>query len=425
MMPARTTRDDRLLAPTRWVSTGVVPVLLAAFVILFLFPGSTMRLWGWMVCPHMSAYVIGGGYLSGAYFFARTSRSRSWHRVGVGFVATTVFSAVLLLVTALHWDVFNHDHVSFWAWMVLYVSTPVLLPVLWRNNRRTDPIVPAGDDVVVPRPVRLLVGAGGTGQLLFAGWILLWPDAAAGVWPWATDVTTLRVISAFVAFPAVTWLWFLFEDRWSAFRITQQTATLGLVLLTVGALRARGEFTGDGPFLMYVAALGVALALNATVYVAMERRARGTDRSATGGVSLDVLVGQRSWRAGQPTIDEGFTQRSLGDPVQLDEHGGVAVEVRDGEERLGLGGEHRLLLAEVLDPDGEDRTVRWRGMAEPPDVRLGERPFPGEGLAGDGPRAVAVALALGDLGQIECHPGRLVDRRHAGDRTPADVRSAQ
>ena len=54
-----------------------------------------MQLWAWMVCPEMSAYVIGGGYLAGAYFFARTSGGREWHRVGVGFLATTVFASML------------------------------------------------------------------------------------------------------------------------------------------------------------------------------------------------------------------------------------------------------------------------------------------------------------------------------------------
>ena len=40
----------------------------------------------------------------------------------------------------------------------------------------------------------------------------------------------------------MTWLWFLVEDRWSSFRITQQTATLGLALIGLGALRERREF---------------------------------------------------------------------------------------------------------------------------------------------------------------------------------------
>jgi hypothetical protein len=270
-----TSRDDRLLAPTRWVSTAIVPVLAAAFVILYLFPGSTMRLWGWMLCPHMSAYVIGGGYLSGAYFFARTARSRAWHEVGVGFLATTVFSSILLAVTVLHWNVFNHDHVSFWAWLLLYLVTPVLLPVLWSKNRRTDAGLPAPDDATIPRPVRIAAGVGGGIQLGVASATFLWPASLMDVWPWVTDVATLRVISAFIAFPAVTWLWFLFEDRWSSFRITEQTVTIGLVLMFVGALRSRVEFRTGGRFALYLSLLVVAIVLNVTLCRAMERRRTG------------------------------------------------------------------------------------------------------------------------------------------------------
>lgn len=267
-------RDNRLLVPTRFVSTAVIPVLGAAFVILYVFPEETMRLWGWMVCPHMSAYVLGGGYLSGAYFFTRASRSGAWNQVGVGFVATTVFSTMLLGVTLRHWDTFNHDHVSFWAWLLLYVTTPLLLPWLWSKNKRTDPRILAADDTSIPRWVRVATGVGGALQLVVAAAMLLWPERVMKAWPWVTDVTTLRALSAFVAFPAVTWLWFLFEHRWSSFRITQQTATLGLVLMLVGALRSRSEFRSEGRFWHYVALLVVALVLNVALYVGMERRAR-------------------------------------------------------------------------------------------------------------------------------------------------------
>ena len=290
-------RDDRVLRSTRAVSAAVVPVLTAAFVILYLFPGSTMRLWGWMVCPHMPALVLGGGYLAGAYFFTRAWRSRAWHEIGVGFIATTVFSSVLLLVTALHWDVFNHGHVSFWAWLALYVTTPALLPVLIVKNRRTDPILPAPADVLVPRRLRIATGTGGVVQLAFAAWVLFRPGAAARVWPWVTDVATLRSISAFIAFPAVTWLYFLFERRWSSFRITQQTATLGLALLGLGALRSRAEFRTDGWFWSYLALVGTALVLNAALYAAMERRRRCVATAAAAGAvtpEVPVLVGSTS-----------------------------------------------------------------------------------------------------------------------------------
>ena len=265
--------DDRLLAPTRWVAMAVIPVLVAAFVILYGFPHKTQELWGWMVCPSMSALVMGGGYLSGAYLFLRVARSREWHRVGVGFLATTVFSSLLLATTILHWGRFNHDHVSFWAWLLLYGATPALLPILWVRNRRTDPGTPAAHDAVVPRGVRAVVGAGGVLQLGFAALMFGWPAHAAEVWPWPLEVATSRSLSAFVAFPAVTWLCFWFDERWSSFRITQQTATIGLVLVGVGALRETGEFRDGWQTPVYAVVLVAAIAANVALHVAMDRRA--------------------------------------------------------------------------------------------------------------------------------------------------------
>ncbi|MCA1692497.1 MAG: hypothetical protein LC733_09975, partial [Actinobacteria bacterium] len=259
-----------------------------AFVILYLFPDRTQKLWGWTIRLSMSALIMGGGYLAGAYFFTRVVRSREWHRVGVGFPAITVFSSVLMVATVLHWERFNHDHVSFWAWLLLYASTPLLLPLLWANNRRTDPGTPSpSGDVRIPRPVRIAVGVGGAAQLAFAAFMFGWPDVVARSWPWPVDAATARSISAFVAFPAVTWLWFLLDERWSSFRITQQTATLGLVLVGVGALRARDDFRSDGRFWTYLVTVVVTIALNVALYWAMERRAHRDSMPAPAGSQPD------------------------------------------------------------------------------------------------------------------------------------------
>ncbi len=71
----------------------------------------------------------------------------------------------------------------------------------------------------------------------------------------------------------MTWLWFLFDERWSSFRITQQTAGLGMFLIAVGALRARDEFAGDGELAFYVGALAAGLAFVVVLQVVMDRQA--------------------------------------------------------------------------------------------------------------------------------------------------------
>src|SRR5260221_3204720 len=116
--------------------------------------------------------------------------------------------------------------------------------------------------------------------------------------------------------------------------------------------------------------------------------------------ALQVVVGEFRRGAGQPAVDDCLAQGAFADLLELDQHRGVAVEVRDREEALPFGRKHGFLLAEVVDAHREDGPSGGRRIAEPLDVGLAERALPCERLAGDRPRAVVVALALGDAGQL-------------------------
>jgi hypothetical protein len=130
----RIARDDRVLPETRVVSALIVPFLIAGFVILYLFPDGTGRFFAWTIEPSMTPLVMGAGYVAGAYFFARAVFASRWHKVGLGFLPTAVFTYPMALATFFHWDKFNHDHISFWIWTVLYILTPFLVPLLWLRN---------------------------------------------------------------------------------------------------------------------------------------------------------------------------------------------------------------------------------------------------------------------------------------------------
>ncbi len=272
--PARSlVRDDRVLATTRAVSVAIVPVLTAAFVILFLFPGQTATLWGWEITSRMSCMFMGGGYLAGALFFARASRAREWHRLGPGIVATTFFATLLGVATFLHWSEFNHDHVSFWAWTALYVTTPVLLPVLYVKNRRFDPGTPSPDDVPIPAWIRTSLTAIGAAQLLFALTLYARPSLFQESWPWPLSSLSARSLAGFAAFPAVAYLAFAFERRWSALRWPLETAIAGLALVAVGAARSSGDFESGTWAWMWRGGLLVGLAFLITIWLTMRRAA--------------------------------------------------------------------------------------------------------------------------------------------------------
>ena len=273
-MQAPPIRDDRVLATTRAVSLAIVPVLTAAFVILFLFPGQTATLWGWEIASRMSCMFMGGGYLAGALFFARAGRAREWHRLGPGIVATTVFAGALGVATFLHWSEFNHDHVSFWAWTLLYITTPLLLPWLYVRNRAYDPGTTGPEDVPIPAWIRTTLTVVGAGQLLFAVALYLRPSLFIDNWPWPLTSLSARSLAAFAAFPAITYLAFAFERRWSALRWPFETAIAGVALIAVGAARSSGDFEGGAQAWAWRAGLLVALAFLIVVWFTMRREVR-------------------------------------------------------------------------------------------------------------------------------------------------------
>ena len=269
--------DDRLLAPTRWTALAIIPVLVAGWTVLYLFPGSTQRLWAWTIAPDMTPLVMGGGYLSGAYFFSRVSAVGpwprvGWHQVGWGFVATTAFTSLLLLATIVHWSRFNHDHAAFWAWLALYVATPLLLPWLWVRNQAHDPGPAGSDEPPMPAALRAVVAGVGAVLAVLVAVMVAAPETAADQWPWTLTPLTARTVAAFIAFPATLCLCFLLDRRWSSFEVPMRTVTIGLVLLALGAIRAREDFRGRPSVPVFVVALVGAIILLLVLQVRMGRR---------------------------------------------------------------------------------------------------------------------------------------------------------
>lgn len=256
-MPASRQQDDRILPLTRWTSALVTPVLLAAGIILYGAPSRTEDLWAWTMRPEATALAVGGGYLAGAVFFLRATTSTAWHRLRVGIFGASVLSALLLLTTVLHWDRFNHDHPSFWAWFGLYLVTPVLLPVLLVTNDGHDP-GPTIGDLTVPGWVRAALGAAGVVQLTVAAFMFASPSRFAELWPWDLTPLTTRTLSAFLSFIGVMWLAFLVESRWSALELPVHSAWLGLALVAVGAVLSRDDLD-DGPLTLAFAVILIAM----------------------------------------------------------------------------------------------------------------------------------------------------------------------
>jgi hypothetical protein len=239
MVGRRSLRDDRVLGYTRGLSLFIVPFLLVAFVILYLFPEKTAKLWAWTIPSTMTSMVLASAYFGGAYFFLRVQREPRWTPMKFGFPSVALFAGLLGVATVLHWDKFNHGHVAFWLWAGLYFIAPALVVVAWiRNSRYAAP--PAPEEPLLSPAVRVVVGLVGAGALVQGLVMFVWPDTVIDAWPWPLTPLTCRVLAAvFCLAAAGVGAWF--DPRWAAIRLMTQVAAVMVTLILLAAVRARDE----------------------------------------------------------------------------------------------------------------------------------------------------------------------------------------
>ncbi len=264
---------DRILPETRWVAALVIPFLVAAFVILYIFPQDTEKLFAWKINSSMTAMMLAAAYAGGIYFFARVLLASKWHQIKVGVLPVTTFASMLGIATLLHWDKFNHSHVSFFAWAGLYFTTPFIVLAVWLRNRPQDPHQNASS-TLTPMTARLVIGGFGVVTLLISLFLFLVPSAMIAVWPWALTPLTARVAGAMFALPGVVGLGIALDARWDAAQVILESQGFSIVLILIAVGRARAEFDWTKPASwLFAGGLTFMLVVIAAFYAAMQARA--------------------------------------------------------------------------------------------------------------------------------------------------------
>jgi hypothetical protein len=266
-------RDGSLLPITRILAVIIVPILVVAFGMLYLFPERSGELFAWPVRPHMTAMMLGAAYLGGAYFFTRVAMARQWHTVTLGFLPVSSFAGFLGLATVLHWDRFTPGHISFILWVILYFTLPFVLAVVWYSNRLFDPGTPDTDYPPLPGAVRVFLGVVGAVLTFVSLLLFLVPDVMIPTWPWTMTPLTSRVMAAMFILPGLVGVGIARDGRWSAARFILQAQVGAIVLILLAALISREDFDWSQAvawtFTGGMALLGAALI---AVYVMMERQ---------------------------------------------------------------------------------------------------------------------------------------------------------
>ena len=276
------TRDDRGLLATRLTAIGIIPVLGAAFFILYLFPDDTAERWSWPIQPRMSPMMLGATYLGGAHFFVRALFARSWHTFGIGLLGVFAFASILGVSTIIHWDRFTHDSLAFVLWTALYFTLPLPLFGLWWWDSRFDPGATA-DDPCMPRLVRQAVTIGGGGLVLVAVLLFAWPDRVGGEWPWTLTPLVARVMSAMLVLPGAVSVGIGIDGRWGATGILleAEAVAVGFILLAIPIASDSFDWGSVGSWFFVLgmtAFLGAVIGLRFAAYYAL-RDARPTASS--------------------------------------------------------------------------------------------------------------------------------------------------
>ena len=231
-------RKSDVLPLTRVTAALLLPFLLAAGSLLYIWPDRTAENFAWTIMPPATALVMGAGYFSGLYFFARATTADRWGSIALGFPPIAVFAWLAGVTTILHWDRFHHDHISFFAWATLYAITPFIVPGLWLFNRsRSAPLL--GQNLsMIPAPAAGALGAAGLGVLLTGAALFIFPEAMIPVWPWTLSPLTARILGSFFILVGLVDLSIAADRRWAAVRLVLESQLVGLALMLLAVPRA-------------------------------------------------------------------------------------------------------------------------------------------------------------------------------------------
>jgi hypothetical protein len=265
---------ERILPFTRWLAIAILPFLIAAWVILYLFPQNAAQWFAWPIQSAMSARLMASGYLAGAYFFFHAAAGKSWRPVRNGFLPVALFAALMGLTTLLHWSRFTPGHPAFITWAVLYFTTPFLIVAAWLSNRCGFAVTAERHDVPVPVWARRSLGALGCAMLIAVLSFYIDPQSLIQLWPWVLTPLTARAILGFFFLPAVTKIALAFDPDWNAHRLIIQGQVFALALILLGAAFSRADFTRPGGW-VFLTLLGLVILGDLAYDLWMEKRSRG------------------------------------------------------------------------------------------------------------------------------------------------------
>jgi hypothetical protein len=113
-----------LLTPTKLVLYGAGALAVIAGPVLFFFPSDTGSYFAWKIGNALTPNFMGANYLAGAGAVWAALINR-WSVARVIMPAIIVFGLTQLVATLLHLDILDWSHVTAFAWLIVYIVSPI------------------------------------------------------------------------------------------------------------------------------------------------------------------------------------------------------------------------------------------------------------------------------------------------------------
>jgi hypothetical protein len=219
-------------------------------ILLLAFPASTGRYFSWGLSPAPLASLIGGSYVASLFVFGFALRTE-WRETRVLVTGTLALTLPVLAVTFAHLDVFDFGRWQAWAWVLLFISSPISFGTILALRRHTR----HEEGLSLATWFRAVAGLLAVGFLALA--IALWvsPTRVSKVFPYPVPPLGGGVLGCWNSFLA-------FLAGWVAVRGRRDEARLPLLALVafvagalLGALRNLGDLEPTGRRVGYLVAL--------------------------------------------------------------------------------------------------------------------------------------------------------------------------
>lgn len=268
-----------ILRVTRVVFTLDLIFSLVAGVVLIALASHTEDAFAWTIKLPVTAAFLGAGYGAAVAMLIPSYRETRWRPVRIVPVMGWTLTFVTAVVTLRHLDDFHlgsgttTGRLAGWAWLVVYLSIPVLLAAVFvaqeraggrREREIVEPLLP---------PIRIVLWA----QALVAGvlglGLVVAPATFDVVWPWPLPPLSAGAVGAWLLTVAAGSAWGLADGDWRAFRIALPgLVTYGVFVGLAVALHTEPLDGGDWQERLLAAGLLALVVVAVPATIAQERR---------------------------------------------------------------------------------------------------------------------------------------------------------